>query len=577
MIMKLMKFRNIVLLLAASSLAGCDFMDCDESSDYTKEEIFNSYDRSKRMVTNIYSYLPHDFGDMGTSDAVATAATNADLTGDAMLDAATDDAIHIYKTDAIWRFVDGTWSAVRTVDDVWGNYYTAIRAANLYLKESAGEDFKDWEFSDNYVDMIKNHTNYAYEVRFLRAFYYFELIKRYHNVPLVLDVLTPEEANAVQPSSFETVADFIVKECTELANGLLPVDYSGFADKESGRATRGAALALKARVTLYMASPLFAGSGAQEEKWKDAARAAYALINPAAGLNYQLDKFSNLFGVGNNKSKEVIMARPIGEFGYFERANFPMGVEGGSTSTCPTQNLVDAFETTTGAPFDWNNPAMKANPYANRDPRLAMTVVYNDMAWPASRKMEIWEGGGNGLPLTNATTTGYYLRKYVNNDISFASGSEITKKHHNWVLFRYAEVLLNYAEAMVNAFHNPDYTDADFPLSAREAVNQVRQRSDVGMPEFPVGMSEADFLKRLKNERRVELAFEGHRFWDVRRWKELDKTADIYGVKVQKVGDAFQYDKFLYESRTITDKLYFYPIANTEKYKNPNLGQNPGW
>lgn len=575
--MKLMKFRNIVLLLAASSLAGCDFMDCDESSDYTKEEIFNSYDRSKRMVTNIYSYLPHDFGDMGTSNTVATTATNADLTGDAMLDAATDDAIHIYKTAAIWRFVDGTWSAVRTVDDVWGNYYTAIRAANLYLKESEGEDFKDWEFSDNYADMIKNHTNYAYEVRFLRAFYYFELIKRYHNVPLVLDVLTPEEANAVQPSSFETVADFIVKECTELADGLLPVDYSGFADKESGRATRGAALALKARVTLYMASPLFAGSGAQEEKWKNAARAAYAVINPAAGLGYRLDNFANLFGVNNNTSKEVIMARSIGEFGAFERANFPMGVEGGKTSTCPTQNLVDAFETTTGAPFDWNNPAMKANPYANRDPRLAMTVVYNDMAWPASRKMEIWEGGANGLPLTNATTTGYYLRKYVNNDISFASGSEVTKKHHNWVLFRYAEVLLNYAEAMVNAFHNPDYTDADFPLSAREAVNQVRQRSDVGMPEFPVGMSEADFLKRLKNERRVELAFEGHRFWDVRRWKELDKTADIYGVKVQKVGDGFQYDKFLYESRTITDKLYFYPIANTEKYKNPNLGQNPGW
>lgn len=574
--MKLMKFRNIMLFLAVGSLAGCDFMDCDESSDYSKEDIFNSYARSKNMVTNIYSYLPHDFGNMGTSNAVATAATNADLTGDAMLDAATDDAIHIYKTDAIWRFVDGTWSAVRTVDDVWEDYYTAIRSANLYLKESAGEDFKDWEFSDKYADMIKDHTNYAYEVRFLRAFYYFELIKRYHNVPLVLDVLTPAEANSVQPASFETVADFIVKECSELAT-LLPVDYSDFADKESGRVTRGAALALKSRLTLYMASPLFAGTGNQEEKWKNAARAAYAIINPETGLNYQLDKFANLFGANNNTSKEVILARPIGEFGAFERANFPMGVEGGSTTTCPTQNLVDAFEMTSGEAFDWGNPAMKANPYAKRDPRLAMTVVYNDMAWPADRKIEIWEGGANGLPLTNATTTGYYLRKYVNNDISFASGSEVTKKHHNWVLFRYAEVLLNYAEAMVNAFHNPDYTDADFPLSAREAVNQVRQRSDVNMPYFPAGMTEVEFLKRLKNERRVELAFEGHRFWDIRRWKALGDTDKIYGVKVQKTGDGFQYDKYLYETRTITDNLYFYPISNTEKYKNPNLEQNPGW
>ena len=178
--------------------------------------------------------------------------------------------------------------------------------------------------------------------------------------------------------------------------------------------------------------------------------------------------------------------------------------------------------------------------------------------------------------MNNATTTGYYLRKYVNKDISFVSGSTSTKKHHNWILFRYAEVLLNYAEAMTNAF-GPDYTDAQFPISAREAVNRVRKRSDVNMPELPAGMSKADFLERLKNERRVELAFEGHRFWDVRRWKDLNQTANIYGVKVKKTDSGFSYDKFLYETRTITDNLYFYPISNTEKYKNPSLGQNPGW
>ena len=283
-----------------------------------------------------------------------------------------------------------------------------------------------------------------------------------------------------------------------------------------------------------------------------------------------------MFSAANNKSVEVILARPTGEHGDFEKANFPMGVEGGKTSTCPTQNLVDAFEMKDGTAFDWNNPTMKANPYANRDPRLGMTIVYNDMVWPAKAKVEIWEGGENGLPLNNATTTGYYLRKYVNKDISFVSGSTSTKKHHNWILFRYAEVLLNYAEAMTNAF-GPDYTDAQFPISAREAVNQVRKRSDVNMPELPAGMSKADFLERLKNERRVELAFEGHRFWDVRRWKDLNQTANIYGVKVKKTDSGFSYDKFLYETRTITDNLYFYPISNTEKYKNPSLGQNPGW
>lgn len=559
--MKLMKFRNIMLFLAVGMLAGCDFMDCDESSDYTKQEIFDSFERSKRMVTDIYSYLPQDFCN----------------TSDAMLDAATDDALHIYKSSGIWRFVDGTWSANRTVDDVWSNYYAAIRAANLYLKESEGQDFKDWEFSDKYKDMIKDFTNYRYEVRFLRAFYYFELIKRYHNVPFVLDVLMPEQANTVKPSTFEQIAKFIVDECTELGT-LLPVNYQGFVDKETGRITRGAALALKSRVTLYMASPLFADDS--QEKWKAAASAAYKIIGSATELGYSLDKFANLFGASNNTSTEVILARPIGETGDFEKANFPMGVEGGKTSTCPTQNLVDAFEMKSGnkIEFDWNDPVMKANPYANRDPRLDMTVVYNDMVWPAKKKVEIWEGGANGLPLTNATVTGYYLRKYVNKDISFVSGSTVTKKHHNWILFRYAEVLLNYAEAMANAFPHPDYKDAEFKLTAREAVNQVRNRSDVKMPALKAGMTKADFIERLKNERRVELAFEGHRFWDVRRWKDLDKTADIYGVKVIKnETDKFEYSKFLLESRTITDNLYFYPISNTEKYKNPNLGQNPGW
>ncbi|MDD2284891.1 MAG: RagB/SusD family nutrient uptake outer membrane protein [Paludibacter sp.] len=556
--MKLMKFRNIVLLLAVGMLTGCDFMDCDESSDYTKQEIFESFDRSKRMVTNIYSYLPEDFCS----------------TSGAMLDAATDDALHVYKSSNIWDFVNGTWSANRTVDDVWGTYYIAIRSANLYLKESKGQTFEDWKFSDKYQDMIKDFTNYEYEVRFLRAFYYFELIRRYHNVPFVLEVLTPEQANAVNPSTFEQIAEFIIDECTELAT-LLPINYQSFVDKETGRVTRGAALALKSRVTLYLASPLF--SEDNQERWKDAARAAYEIIGSSSQLGYRLDRFANLFGPANNKSVEVILARPVGETGDFEKANFPMGVEGGRTSTCPTQNLVDAFEMTDGTAFNWSDPTMKADPYANRDPRLAMTVVYNNMVWPASKNVEIWEGGVNGLPLTNATTTGYYLRKYVNKDISFVSGSTITKKHHNWILFRYAEVLLNYAEAMVNAFHDPDYKDVEFPMSAREAVNIIRARSDVNMPALQTGMNETEFVKRLKNERRVELAFEGHRFWDIRRWKDLGNTDKIYGVKVEKTDNGFDYTKFLYENRTITNNLYFYPISNTEKYKNPNLGQNPGW
>ena len=553
--------KSMVWFLSLLLLAGCDFMDCDESDNYTKDDIMSSYTRVTQLVTNIYGYLQDDF---------------CSIDG-AMLDAATDDAIHIYESSNIQRFVNGTWSPNYLVDDQWGHYYEGIRAANLYLKETADLTFDEWKYADDYENIMKDFNNYKYEVRFLRAYFYFELIKRYRNVPFLLEALeSQEEANRVIPESYETIADFIIDECSELAT-LLPVDYSGFAADELGRVTRAAALALKSRVTLYMASPLFAGESENEEKWKAAASAAYELISQAAALGCSLGNYAALFNETNNRAAEVILCRPVGEKGTFEQANFPMGVEGGSTTTCPTQNLVDAYEMTDGTAFDWNDPAHAADPYANRDPRLSMTVVYNNMPWPQSKPVEIWEGGANGLPIQYATTTGYYLRKYVNNTISFESGSTVTKKQHNWILFRYAEVLLNYAEAMIHAFHDPDYTDGDYGMSAREAINQIRQRADVNMPALPSGMSETDFLAKVKNERRVELAFEGHRFWDLRRWKELDQTANIYGVQVEKDGTDFVYTRFLLETRTVTDNLYFYPISNTEKFKNPSLGQNPGW
>lgn len=555
--MKKIKLKYCLVGLLLCSLTGCDFIDCDESSDYGKEDILTSYNRTKQMVTNIYSYLPQGF---------------CNIDG-AMQEAATDDAVHVYQWSSIQRFVNGTWGANSLVDDVWSRYYEGIRAANLYLKEAEGLTFEDWKFNDNYENWMKAFEYYKQEVRFLRAYYYFELIKRYKNVPLVLTVLTQEDANQLKPSSFEAVAKFILDECDQLKK-TLPVNFTdGFADKETGRITRGAAMALSSRLKLYLASPLYSADNA--DKWKAAAEAAYELIEQSSALGYDLVEYSKLFTDANNKVIENILVRPIGESGTFEQSNFPMGVQGGRTSTCPTENLVSAYEMENGTPFDWNDEAMRKNPYAKRDPRLAMTIAYNGMAWPKTA-LQIWEGGANGLPLNNATLTGYYLKKYVNNNISFETGATVTKKHHNWVLFRYGEILLNYAEAMANAF-TPTYTDANFPMSALEAVNKLRARIDVDMPPYPADISKEDFIKRLKNERRVELAFEGHRFWDVRRWKDLDKTTDIYRVQIRKNGNEIVYDKQLYDTNVFNNCMYFYPIANTEIFKNENLDQNEGW
>ncbi|WP_294626987.1 RagB/SusD family nutrient uptake outer membrane protein [uncultured Bacteroides sp.] len=566
--MKHFKFKHIALLLAVASVplyTACDFMDCSESDYYSKQQILDNMDRVKQLATQVYSYLPQDFCN----------------TSGAMLDAATDDAVHVYESSAIQRFINGTWSANYTIDDVFANYYKAIHDANFYLENCVGLTFDEWKYSDGFADDFKSYQNYEHEVRFLRAFYYFELVKRYQNIPLITRTLTQEEANEASPTDATAILNFVIDECTDLADNKLPANYKNMPGGEGNlqRATKGMALALKSRATLYLASPLYAaGATDATQRWKNAAQAAYDLISESVVLGYGLDaKYSNLYGATNNQSKEVIMCRPTGTSTAFEAANFPMGVAGGKTTTCPTEDLVNAYEMNTGEAFSWSNAAQAADPYANRDPRLAMTVVYNGMAWPKNDPVEIFEGGKNGLPIKNATTTGYYLRKYVNNNVTFETGETTTSQHHNWILFRYAEILLNYAEAMVNAYGDPDYTGT-YTLSARDAVNQVRARGDVQMPAYPAGMTKDAFLKRLKNERRVEFAFEGQRFWDLRRWKALDEMKTIHKVKVVKQADGtVSYTREPLATYTIDDKMYFYPIANTELFKNPQLVQNAGW
>ena len=554
-----MKFNKIAILLLSAGLlttTSCDFMDCDESDNYTLQEIQGSYNRVKQFVTSIYGYLPSDFCN----------------THGAMVDAATDDAIHVYESSAIQRIVNGTWSANYTVDDKFAYYYNAIHDANYYLTTLSGLTFDTWENGDDYQDWMQNYDNYQYQVRFLRAYFYFELVRRYQNVPLITKPLSQTETNQIEPSSAQEVLKFIINECTEIAPKL-PIKSTSIAQAENGRATRAMAMALKSRAALYAASPLYSTNG-DNAKWTEAAKASHDIIASAGELGLGLDTYANLFKSKNYNSKEVILCRPTGTSKTFEQANYPMGVTGGNTTTCPTENLASAFEMKDGRAFDWNDPTMKANPYKDRDPRFYLTIVHNGMLWPAKKAVDISEGGANGLPLTNATTTGYYLRKYVDNSISFEAGSTTAATHHNWILFRYAEVLLNYAEAMIHVNGNCDYKDATYTMSAREALNAVRKRA--GIPEV-AACSQDEFLMRVKHERRVEMAFEGQRFWDLRRWKNLDETKNIYAVRITHHDGVLSYEKTLLSERSVSNKLYFYPIANVELFKNKKLVQNSGW
>jgi hypothetical protein len=552
--------KNIIYYLSILMLilGSCtEYLDYHEQDFYTEEEIFNSVSRSGYMLNNLYGKLPNGIN----------------AVGDAMRDAASDDAEEADATSSIQIMNDGRWSPLRTIDANWDEMYKAIRSANLFLQKWDISILENYRYNADYLNLVKDCSIWKEQARFLRAFYYFELIKRYGDVPLLADeILTLEDANKVQPGSYETVKNFIINECDAVA-AVLPKDYTKYAGDQLGRVTKGTAMALKARTLLYAASPLHNPDNSQS-KWIDAAKAAWAIIDSARSRGwYSLEaNYSNL--VNNSATKELIFGRRFAADNAFERANFPVGFIGANPGACPTQNLVDTYEMTNG--MDINEPGSgynPADPYANRDPRLGKTIILNNSTYK-SRKVETFIGGLDGSPISYATRTGYYLKKYLVESVNL-DPVRTTTARHVVIYFRYGEILLDYAEAM-NEAYGPDFKSAELGLSAYEAVQLIRTRA--GMPNFTAGMSKDEFRRELQEERRVELAFEDHRFWDVRRWKIGNQTTDIRGMNITKNPDgSFTYNPVTIETRVWDDKMYLYPMLQSEIFKNSNLKQTPGW
>lgn len=562
-----MKTKILSLLCLILSISSCsEFLNYDETSSYSEDEVFTIYSRATQMATNVYSYLDSDFG--GVDNAMRACGT--------------DEAEYVWPSSNVHTFYNGTWSAINTVDDVWATNYKGIRAANLFLEKGVGQTFEENKYQSGYDKAMLKYNNLQYEVRFLRAYFYFELLKRYGGVPLITKVLTEQEANSVSRESYETISEFIVSECNEVAK-YLPKAYDASYDSETGRVTRATAYALKSRVLLYAASKLH-NPTFENEKWVDAAKAAKVLIDSA--VLYKINQLIAYDKIPNNIAlPELIFARREANSGNFEKLNYPIGFEGGNSGTVPTQNLVDAYEMKkSGAAFDggafnWNDPTMTANPYLNRDPRLAFTVVLNNTLWVYDERVEAFTGGISGLPKAGATTTGYYLKKYLDKNVSFKPSGTASSRHV-WVIFRYAEMLLNYAEAMNEAFAAPNYKDASFTMSAVEAINLVRKRSGVALIAIPSTIGKDDFRAKVRNERRVELAFEDHRFWDIRRWMIGPETVAIKRTRIERINTTpatFTYSTYTTNERIWEDKMYYYPIPLSEIYKNRNLLQNKGW
>ncbi len=546
-------------------MVSCQFSNFDETNGlYTHDDIYSYFNETKQMLTNVYSYVPQDFGT---------------LSG-AMRDCASDDAEYANTGGAVQDFNTGNWSSLNTVDNAW-SLYRGIRAANEFIKSLETVDFSRYQYDSNYKNWMAQLQYFPYEARVLRSFYFFELAKRYGDIAMPTEMLTIEEANTIGKTSFNEVVEYIVRECDECAQNL-PETYQGEPNNEVGRITKGFAMALKSKALLYAASPLHNPEN-DVEKWKRAALAAQDLIDSNLYKLDRDDKCNNIY------SKEVVLMRMNTNSSTFELNNFPIRYTEGkrgiaASATFPTQNLVDAFQTRDGkyvtlGENGWITDDKNFDPqypYANRDKRFYRTVLYNGCAFKGST-IEVYEGGKDDDPLNSGgTPTGYFLAKYIQANTSFVTNATVSEKHH-WVIYRYAETLLTYAEAMIEAFGSPTYTDSEFKYSAEWALNEVRDNA--GMPDVKASGKD-EFIRELRNEWRVEFAFEDHRFWDVRRWKiGHDTQKEIYGVKIKydrRTG--YEFTRILYETRAWRDCFNLYPIPQSELFKNPNLNpQNQGW
>lgn len=558
------KFFSYIYISAAISIAftlsSCNgFLDREEDSFIDKTATFDSYNRTKQYLTYAYTLLPDGLNRFSR---------------EAMLASATDDAEFAIESAEIQQLNNGSWNALNNPDDVWNRYYSGISKCCTLLENTNHVNLDisrlDPDKQVEYANSLKDIRMWRAEARFLRAYFHFELLKRYGPIPIVTSTLSinGNYENTPRPTMKEVV-DFIAKECDIAADTLELTPWRNVNDA-FGRATKGAALALKSRLLLYAASPLYVDFGDTNEAnkptdvalWKLAADAAKAVID----LNqYELaSSYADLFK-NDFQNKEYIFVRRYAANSDFEKSNFPVSF-GGKGGTNPSQNLVDDYEMLDGTPFDWNDPAKAAQPFENRDARLGATILMN-MAPFKGKKVATYPEGADASPNPNATKTGYYLRKFLNEDVNIQTGG--SSGGHVVPLFRLAEIYLNYAEAL----NECDPTNPDIALY----LNKVRNRAS--LPNVSA-LSQEQMRAVIQHERRVELAFEEHRSWDVRRWKIASSTlgAPLMGVQIErKPLGGYTYMPVKVEQRVFQPKMYWYPIPQSEVLKLKQWKQNNGW
>lgn len=559
-----------VVGLAVILLVACKkqtFLNQTQTTDLTEEAVFSDSARSMNFLSDIYSSIgfssyPTRFGNGG-------------------LDASTDES-EVPGAASITtsiQFATGSVNPAIISNDAWAIPYNKIRAANQFIRNVSGMPFNTAQ-----KDRVRA------EARFLRAWYYSILLQHYGGVPIVGDTLyTATDVIPANRNTYSETVEYIVTEL-DAAGQDLPLIQTG---NDYGRAGRGACLALKARVLLYAASPLFNGSNfapegplkeltgystADPERWKRASDAARAVI---ASNGYTLVEDNRKPGYGFVKqfvtrvNTEYIFQVMRGQNWELESIwQPPTRGGGGRGGAFPYQETVDAFGMANGLPItDENSGYDPQNPYKDRDPRLDYSIIH-DQSLIITRSsgvpvpVNIFLGPGSTQDAVyNGTPTGYYVNKMLDPAVS---ANELVQTPRCLPLMRYAEVLLNYAEA-TNEYGGPTQDVYD-------AVEAIRSRAGLNPYQLKEGLTQSEMRDIIMNERRVELAFEGFRFFDVRRWMIAEETENkmMHGMQVRRSsGGDVTYTIFNVRQHNFSMSNYLWPIPQSEIGKSAELLQNP--
>ena len=573
-------------LMATTMLASCaDILDKKPLTEISDNDLWSDPALLKAFVNSRYNQV----GVNGAESMQSSIVDETELTW--LRGCETHNFARVSPTD-LGR-MNGAWWGWDNRS--WSTKWTNISNCNIFFERVDNVGFTD----------ETEKTKLVGQVRFIRAFEYWDLIARWGAMPIItksFSINDREEIVGQKRNTYKECIDFLVSELDQAAKEL-PANWSG---DDYGRATSVAALALKSRILLYAASPLMnedvkipevGYTTPEPDRWQKAAKAATEALDAAQAAGYELynlngdpsKNYQLIFMDNTAANKETLFARmgtssAEGEsISSCDQYNNPNGY-GGWGGNCPLQELVDAYEVVkdgVASKFDWNNPEEKANPYANRDPRFYATILYDGAKW-MTRNVETYFdvdnngtiiGGGKdtkyGNDSWNASPTGYNMKKFMDEGYALNSWNFCAR---NWIHLRMAELYLNKAEALYNIGDEE---------GAREALKPVRQRA--GMPA--VTATGADLLEAIKNERRIEFAFEEHRYFDVRRWKEAPKYfgSTVHAITIKKYPDGkktYEVDKLRSDvggDRKWDDKMYWLPIPKSEMDKNPNLVQNPGY